>query len=824
MKRNGKRTLSLLLTLTLCLSLLPVGVSASEEPDEYEDTEIIAQEEEVEAEVYAEEEAADPTEELAEDETVEESAEEPVEELAEESEMVQDGVPTVTGAPTSTQEVLDRIEQLNKIIQDNGGCWTVNPPAGCGIRVKNGSHPSCSNCNLPNVLASSWVKNAFGTVSKSQIPFGRNSYSCVSFAVFAEWFIWRASNTDSVVTEETETGTYSYEFISQNAHPGDYIRFADKHSVIYIRCDSSGVTVLDSNYAGAGDYNCVVQIHTIEWDKYAGGTAEIYHCHSKSSGTHITETNSSSTATLSISGAKYPSGTLTSGSSYGLRGIISSGSKLTNVSAYVYDAYGTAKLSYSTNPNATSYNIWTGGLNDAFSFGKLSDGSYRYVVKATDASGTTKTLIDSDFIIGTATVVSYTMSFNANGGSGSMSSMTVKYGTDFTLTANSFTKTGYTFSGWNVKRNGDGKWYVKGQGWLKDSEISSGGYIRSVYSNKATKTFDDSWTKGYSGVSSYTFYAIWTANTYTVTFNANGGSVSTGSKTVTYGGTYGTLPTPTRSGYTFAGWYTSSSGGSKITASSTASITSNQTLYAHWTANTYTVTFNANGGSVSTTSKTVTCGGTYGTLPTPTRSGYTFDGWYTSSSGGSKITASSTVSITSNQTLYAHWTANKATIISQSGISVYQGMSSDLTITVDGALPDVYYMNYEIQDADIATGKWGEWNGNSISLSITGVNAGSTTMCVSLCDSNTDEVVESTNIKITVVANTPSSGTGAVKGDINADGTIDLKDVTLLFQYVNKQISSLNNRAAADVNGDGVVNLKDVTRLFQFVNKQINTL
>jgi uncharacterized repeat protein (TIGR02543 family) len=761
MKRNGKRTLSLLLALTLCLSLLPMGVSASEEPEEetaayYEVEETLAQEaaedvpEAVEEPVEEETEVMTPEEEPVEAEEsveVEAAAEEPVEEQTEESELVQDGVPTVTGAPTSTQEVLDRIDQLFTIIMNNKGYWNVDQSTGC--ELKKSGH-KCANCLLPNVLESSWVKNAFGTVSKSQLPFGRNSYSCVSFAVFAEWFIWRASNTDSVVTEETETGTYSYEFLSKNAHPGDYIRFADQHSVIYIECDSSsGVTVLDNNYDGK--YNCMVAKHTIKWDKYAGGTAEIYHCHSKSSGTHITETNSSSTATLSISGAKYPSGTLTSGSSYGLRGTIRSGSKLTNVSAYVYDAYGTAKLSYSKNPNATSYNIKTDGLNDAFSFGKLSDGSYRYVVKATDASGATKTLIDSDFVMGTATVVSYTMSFNANGGSGSMSSMTVKYGADFTLTANSFTKTGYTFSGWNVKRNGDGKWYVKGQGWLTDSEISSGGYTRAVYSDKATKTFDDSWTKGYSGASSYTFYAIWTANTYTVTFNANGGSVSTGSKTVTYGGTYGTLPTPTRSGYT--------------------------------------------------------C-----------------DGWYTSSSGGSKITASSAVSITSNQTLYAHWTAGKATIISESSIRVYEGMSSELTITVSGTLPDLYHMNYEIQDADIATGEWGEWNGNSISLSVTGVNAGSTTMCVSLCDSNTGEVVESTNIKITVVANTPASGTGSVKGDINGDGTIDLKDVTLLFQYVNKQISSLNNRAAADVNGDGVVNLKDVTRLFQFVNKQINTL
>lgn len=72
----------------------------------------------------------------------------------------------------------------------------------------------------------------------------------------------------------------------------------------------------------------------------------------------------------------------------------------------------------------------------------------------------------------------------------------------------------------------------------------------------------------------------------------------------------------------------------------------------------YTVSFNANGGSVSTSSKTVTSGSTYGTLPTPTRSGYTFDGWYTAQSGGSRVTDSTKVNLIGDQTLYAHWSGN----------------------------------------------------------------------------------------------------------------------------------------------------------------------
>jgi uncharacterized repeat protein (TIGR02543 family) len=80
------------------------------------------------------------------------------------------------------------------------------------------------------------------------------------------------------------------------------------------------------------------------------------------------------------------------------------------------------------------------------------------------------------------------------------------------------------------------------------------------------------------------------APTSTVTFNANGGSVSTSSKTVTYGNTYGALPTPTRTGYNFKGWYTASSGGNQITSGTTVSNTANHTLYAQWTQNSTTIT------------------------------------------------------------------------------------------------------------------------------------------------------------------------------------------------------------------------------------------
>ena len=142
---------------------------------------------------------------------------------------------------------------------------------------------------------------------------------------------------------------------------------------------------------------------------------------------------------------------------------------------------------------------------------------------------------------------------------------------------------------------------------------------------------------------------------YTVSFNSNGGS-SVAAITVTEGGTYGSLPTPTRTGYNFVGWFTAASGGTQITYGTRVTITSNQTLYAHWSAKSFTLSFNSNGGT-AVSAKTITYDGTYGTLPAPTRTGYNFVGWFTAVSGGTQITAGTRVTVTSNQTLYAHWSS-----------------------------------------------------------------------------------------------------------------------------------------------------------------------
>ena len=147
----------------------------------------------------------------------------------------------------------------------------------------------------------------------------------------------------------------------------------------------------------------------------------------------------------------------------------------------------------------------------------------------------------------------------------------------------------------------------------------------------------------------------WTAPTYAVTLNTNGGTINSGNVT---GYTYGvgaTLPTDvTRTGYTFKGWYDNEGlTGNPVTAIGGAE-TGNKEYWAKWEANTYTVTFDPNGGSVNPVAATTDSSGKLSSLPTPTHGGnYRFDGWYTAQTGGIKVTLNQVY--TANTTLYAYW-------------------------------------------------------------------------------------------------------------------------------------------------------------------------
>ena len=174
----------------------------------------------------------------------------------------------------------------------------------------------------------------------------------------------------------------------------------------------------------------------------------------------------------------------------------------------------------------------------------------------------------------------------------------------------------------------------------------------------------------------------------TVSFDANGGSITQSSKTVTSGSPYGVLPIPTREGYTFNGWYTEQSGVNKIEAETIVSTTEHHTLYANWTANTYTLNFNPNGGSVTLSSKTVTYGSPYGELPIPTRDGYTFNRWTQNPGGGTVYTEESIVMSDNDHTFYAQWEEIPQESITPSGGGGEGGYLSFPRTTTDGGYID----------------------------------------------------------------------------------------------------------------------------------------
>ncbi len=156
----------------------------------------------------------------------------------------------------------------------------------------------------------------------------------------------------------------------------------------------------------------------------------------------------------------------------------------------------------------------------------------------------------------------------------------------------------------------------------------------------------------------HTLYAQWNGKEFTIALDANGGTLTSTNVTVRYGTKYlNQLPTPARTNYVFSGWYTAKTNGVKITANTIYKDNPPKKLYAIWTARVLTIKFVAFNNE--TYEKEVTCGKTYGTLPTPVKKGYTFKGWYIwddyTKSEAAPIVSTTSVTDTSPQLLFARW-------------------------------------------------------------------------------------------------------------------------------------------------------------------------
>jgi len=259
-----------------------------------------------------------------------------------------------------------------------------------------------------------------------------------------------------------------------------------------------------------------------------------------------------------------------------------------------------------------------GALPSPTRTGYTFNGWYTELSGGTQYTSTTTYQIAGDLnLYAQWTINQYTLTFNSAGGS-TVAPITGNYGTD--ITTPTTTRTGYTFTTWNP-------------------------------TIPATMP-----------ASNQAHTAQWTANPYTLTFNPQGGVVSSSTKTVIFDTAVGVLPIPTRTGHSFTGWYTASSGGTQYASTTTYQIASDLTLHAQWTANTYLIAFNTQGGSSAATIL-VTYNSAVGSLPSPTKTGHTFAGWYTEANGlGVNYINSTPYLLTENIVLIAKWTPNLYTL------------------------------------------------------------------------------------------------------------------------------------------------------------------
>lgn len=213
------------------------------------------------------------------------------------------------------------------------------------------------------------------------------------------------------------------------------------------------------------------------------------------------------------------------------------------------------------------------------------------------------------------------VAFDANGGKVGTSSTNIAMGEKYSLPTPE--RKYYSFDGWYTEKNGGTK--------VTSSDVMSTG-------------------------ERHTLYAHWTVKSVTVTYDAGSGNV-TGDTNVKYnlGTEYG-KKLATRTGYTFMGWYTKANGsGTKVLETDIVTDEKEHTLYAYWSNKAITITLDPRSGTLSERSIKAEYDKEYGTLPTPERKGYTFEGWYTSASGGDRVTESSVCKDEKDATLYARW-------------------------------------------------------------------------------------------------------------------------------------------------------------------------
>lgn len=367
------------------------------------------------------------------------------------------------------------------------------------------------------------------------------------------------------------------------------------------------------------------------------------------------------------------------------------------------------------------------------------------------------------------TPITYTIKFDNNGGSGTMSNQTFTYDVAQSISNNTFTYSQKEFASWNTKANGTGTSFNNQESIMN---------LSTTYNDVIT------------------LYAQWQTPSYRVVFDKNGGYGIMNPLTFTVGQTRNlSMNIFLRTGYSFKGWNTKANG-TGTSYEDKASFTYNSTnstiiIYAQWQPNTYSVTFNANGGSGSMAKQNFTYGTPTALLANQfTRSGYIFESWNTKADGtgvtyfeNEKVT-----NITSNNnetvTLYAQWKPGQTYSITgytvDNSNNLIDGISELTTLAT--------YRNHFTLGS-----------GYSLTIELNG-NSYIYTGSISKIYANGALQKQYTNI---------------VRGDINADGKIASQDYIKVRKHImgTEMITGTVYQKAADANKDSNINSLDYIRI-----------
>ena len=375
-------------------------------------------------------------------------------------------------------------------------------------------------------------------------------------------------------------------------------------------------------------------------------------------------------------------------------------------------------------------------------------------------------------------VNSYTIKYNSNGGNGSMSNTMATYDKNVTLRDNKFTKSGFYFAGWNTAADGSGNSYSNGET-VKNLSAENNGYV--------------------------TLYAQWSSNGYTIIYNSNGGEGTMPKTIAEYGETITLSDNEfTRVGYKFKNWNTKADGkGTSYSnlQSVTNLVSTNNgsiTLYAIWEANSYMISFHANGGEGNMSNLTASYGKSV-TLPknTYTRENYVFASWNTNADGtGTSYTNGQTVLNLTDEddetvVLYAQWREKTE---ADDTYEITYAVDNDNMVLDDIPLRTTlsdYKNHFELGD--------------------------SYTMEIDL--GNKNYIYTGSKVKIYKNGTLEAEYTNVVRGDVNGDTKISALDYVKVKNHImgSERITNTAYSLAADYNHDNKISALDYVGIKNYI-------